>query len=104
MTVPHFLELLLLSGHPQHREFCSNMKYVVLDEVHCIADQEEGPKWERIIQLLPCPFLAMSATVRTPTTYTRENKREERQIKERGDDESLGFKHLLVHCQMRSRI
>ena len=66
--MPHFLELLLMSGHPQHRDFCSNIKYVILDEVHCIADQEEGPKWERIIQLLPCPFLAMSATVRL---YTR---------------------------------
>ncbi|KAL8270192.1 hypothetical protein Esti_005867 [Eimeria stiedai] len=63
VTVPYFLELLLLSGQANHREFCSHIKYVVLDEVHCIAEQEEGAKWERIIQLLPCPFLAMSATV-----------------------------------------
>ncbi|KAL8454837.1 hypothetical protein Emed_000016 [Eimeria media] len=63
VTVPYFLELLLLSGQANHREFCSHIKYVVLDEVHCIAEQEEGPRWERIIQLLPCPFLAMSATV-----------------------------------------
>ena len=61
--MPYFLELLLLSGEEKHREFCSNIKYVVLDEVHCIGDVEEGPRIERIFQLLPCPFLAMSATV-----------------------------------------
>ncbi|CDJ41656.1 DEAD/DEAH box helicase, putative [Eimeria tenella] len=69
VTVPHFLELLLLSGHPSHRAFCSNLKYVILDEVHIISEELEGPKVERIIQMLPCPFLAMSATVGNPDSF-----------------------------------
>lgn len=69
VTVPYYMELMLLSGHPEFRDFVSHIKYVVLDEVHCIAERKEGHKWERLIQMLPCPFLAMSATVSVRCLY-----------------------------------
>ncbi|PHJ15997.1 dead deah box helicase domain-containing protein, partial [Cystoisospora suis] len=62
ITIPSILEMLLMSGGV--KEWTSNLKYVILDEIHCISEEEAGgSKWERLIQMLPCPFLAMSATV-----------------------------------------
>lgn len=63
VTVPQCLEVLLLS-----RELAgpggwrSKLKWVIFDEVHCI-NMEDGAVWERVLPLVPCPFLALSATV-----------------------------------------
>ncbi|KFG30168.1 DEAD/DEAH box helicase, partial [Toxoplasma gondii FOU] len=61
VTLPHILEMLLMSG--AFARWNLNLRYVILDEIHCISEEEGGSQWERLIKLLPCPFLAMSATV-----------------------------------------
>ncbi|KFG59517.1 DEAD/DEAH box helicase domain-containing protein [Toxoplasma gondii RUB] len=53
--------MLLMSG--AFARWNLNLRYVILDEIHCISEEEGGSQWERLIKLLPCPFLAMSATV-----------------------------------------
>eukprot|EP01117_Protostelium_nocturnum_P014372 TRINITY_DN5469_c0_g1_i1.p1 TRINITY_DN5469_c0_g1~~TRINITY_DN5469_c0_g1_i1.p1 ORF type:complete len:1744 (+),score=799.57 TRINITY_DN5469_c0_g1_i1:145-5376(+) len=60
VTVPACLEILMMS--PSRVGWTRNIKYVVLDEVHCIG-QENGEVWQRLLLMLPCPFLALSATI-----------------------------------------
>jgi len=52
---------LLLS--PSAQDWVKRLKWVVFDEVHCIGEQEGGDQWEHCMQLVPCPFIALSATV-----------------------------------------
>lgn len=67
MTVPECLEALLLA--PEHAAWAQRIRYVILDEVHCISTSEEGRMWERILLLANAPFLALSATVGEPETF-----------------------------------
>ncbi|PFH31606.1 DEAD/DEAH box helicase domain-containing protein [Besnoitia besnoiti] len=67
VTLPHILEMLLMSG--AFARWNVNLRYVILDEIHCISEEEGGSQWERLIKLLPCPFLAMSATVGNPDSF-----------------------------------
>jgi len=67
VTIPHIFELLLFS--PEHHDWVKRLKYVVFDEIHCIGEKEGGIQWERVMQLIPCPFLALSATVANPTEF-----------------------------------
>jgi len=63
VTVPQCLEILLMS-----RELAgpggwrSKLKWVIFDEIHCI-NMDDGAVWERLLPLVPCPFMALSATV-----------------------------------------
>ncbi|EGD81589.1 hypothetical protein PTSG_02304 [Salpingoeca rosetta] len=60
VTVPECLEhLLLMAGDEgwKHR-----IKWVILDEVHSVS-LNEGFFWERLLTLIDCPFLALSATI-----------------------------------------
>jgi superfamily II RNA helicase len=41
----------------------------VFDEVHCIGNREEGVFWEQALELIPCPFLALSATIGDPKRF-----------------------------------
>lgn len=61
VTVPQCLEILLLS--PTHQNWCNNIKYVVFDEIHSIADRGSGEVWEHLFSLINCSFLALSATI-----------------------------------------
>lgn len=61
VTIPHILEMLLLS--PSTQDWVKRLRWVVFDEVHCIGEQEGGDQWEHCMQLIPCPFIALSATV-----------------------------------------
>ncbi|XP_955365.1 dead/deah-like helicase, putative [Theileria annulata] len=63
VTVPTVLEKLLISMRNNEANFISRLEYVIFDEVHCIADLELGSFLERCIHLIPCPFLALSATI-----------------------------------------
>mmetsp|Transcript_59948 Transcript_59948/g.97036 ORF Transcript_59948/g.97036 Transcript_59948/m.97036 type:complete len:1938 (-) Transcript_59948:58-5871(-) len=67
VTVPHILEMLLLS--PSNQDWVKRLRYVVFDEVHCIGEQEGGVQWEHSMQLIPCPFIALSATVADPSFF-----------------------------------
>lgn len=67
VTIPHILEMLLLS--PSNQDWVSRLRYVVFDEVHCIGEQEGGVQWEHCMQMIPCPFLALSATVADPSFF-----------------------------------
>lgn len=66
ITVVECLELLLLNAG-----WGSRLKYVILDEVHCIGTttEESSPSWERVICMLHCPFIALSATVGNPNEF-----------------------------------
>lgn len=67
VTIPHILEMLLLSA--EFQDWVSQLRYVVFDEVHCIGEQEGGEQWEHCMQLIPCPFIALSATVADPSFF-----------------------------------
>jgi len=67
VTIPHVLEMLLLS--PSAQDWVKRLRWVVFDEVHCIGEQEGGAQWEHSMQLIPCPFIALSATVADPSFF-----------------------------------
>ncbi|XP_069688132.1 probable ATP-dependent RNA helicase DDX60 [Periplaneta americana] len=66
VTVPECLELLLLS--PRRHDWVQRLKYVIFDEIHCLAGQAGGFSWECGLLLIRCPFLALSATIDEPET------------------------------------
>lgn len=55
------LRNMLFAGSPD----IDDVGYVVLDEVHYLADRERGPVWEEVILTLPehCRLIGLSATV-----------------------------------------
>ena len=60
VTVPECLEhLLLVAGQDGWKQ---RIKWVILDEVHSIS-LDQGHFWERVLTLIECPFLALSATI-----------------------------------------
>ncbi|EZG67215.1 putative helicase [Gregarina niphandrodes] len=63
ITVPSAFQAILSSKQQQHRDWQKKLKYVIIDEVHCIGDEKLGKDTENLVQLLPCPFMALSATV-----------------------------------------
>ncbi|PRP77679.1 hypothetical protein PROFUN_00540 [Planoprotostelium fungivorum] len=60
ITVPACLEILMLN--PAKLNWTKTIRYVVLDEVHCLG-QENGEVWQRLLMTINCPFLALSATI-----------------------------------------
>jgi hypothetical protein len=64
VTVPECFELLLLSSH--RYDWVRSLRYVIFDEIHCLAGQAGGFAWESSLLLIRCPFLALSATVEDP--------------------------------------
>lgn len=60
---PECLEILLLSNTDSARLWRSRLQYVVFDEMHHLGDADTGATWERCIHLVPCPVIALSATV-----------------------------------------
>jgi len=67
VTIPHILEMLLLSRTNQ--DWVKRLKWIIFDEVHCIGEQEGGVQWEHNFQMIPCPFIALSATVADPSFF-----------------------------------
>ncbi|KAG5486979.1 hypothetical protein CUR178_08406 [Leishmania enriettii] len=61
VTLPEVLETLLMS--PKYREWTKRLDYVILDEIHTMESSGNGDVWERVLALLPCPFVALSATL-----------------------------------------
>ncbi|ORC93363.1 ATP-dependent DEAD/H RNA helicase [Trypanosoma theileri] len=61
LTVPEAFETMLLS--PKYTDWVELIDYVILDEIHSMESSGNGDVWERILALLPCPFVALSATL-----------------------------------------
>lgn len=61
VTLPEVLETLLLS--PKYKDWTTRLDYVILDEIHTMESSGNGDVWERVLALLPCPFVALSATL-----------------------------------------
>ncbi|XP_040274578.1 probable ATP-dependent RNA helicase DDX60 isoform X1 [Bufo bufo] len=68
VTVPQCLEILLLAPHRQ--EWVKRIKYVILDEVHCLGGEIGAETWDHILSMIRCPFLALSATISNPEHLT----------------------------------
>ena len=68
VTVPHILQIMLLS--PAHATtWAPRVKRIILDEIHCIGQSEDGAVWEQLLLLAPCPIIALSATVGNPREF-----------------------------------
>ncbi|KAG1807233.1 hypothetical protein EV424DRAFT_1474227 [Suillus variegatus] len=68
------------------------LKYVVLDEIHTIGQQEGGAVWEQILLLCPCPIIGLSATVGAPEKFNEWLE----SVQKAG-----GFQHKFVHYPYR---
>lgn len=68
VTVPEMLSILLLSP-PLARTWVPRLKWIILDEIHSIGQQEGGAVWEQIILMAPCPIIGLSATVGKPEQF-----------------------------------
>jgi len=60
ITVPACLEVLMMN--PSKLGWTKTIRYVILDEVHCLG-QENGEVWQRLLMSINCPFMALSATI-----------------------------------------
>ncbi|KAJ3492609.1 hypothetical protein NLG97_g5275 [Lecanicillium saksenae] len=71
VTVPHILQIMLLapSNAETRNSWSSRVKRIILDEIHCIGQAEDGVIWEQLLLLAPCPFIALSATVGNPLEF-----------------------------------
>jgi len=52
----------------RYDSFIKKVKYVIFDEVHCVGSAG-GELWEQLLILIPCPFLALSATLGNPEHF-----------------------------------
>jgi hypothetical protein len=69
VTVPHVLQILLLSG-THANSWSSRVKRIVFDEIHSIGSAEDGVVWEQLLLMAPCPIVALSATVGNPDEFS----------------------------------
>jgi len=63
---PRCLEELLLSSDPDVLAWREQLVYVIFDEVHCLSTD---PVWERLLAMVSCPFIALSATIGNPQHF-----------------------------------
>ncbi|KAF8137669.1 hypothetical protein EV363DRAFT_1581223 [Boletus edulis] len=68
VTVPEMLAIMMLSP-PLAKVWAPRVKYIILDEIHTIGQQEGGSVWEQILLLAPCPIIGLSATVGAPEKF-----------------------------------
>ncbi|KAG8870515.1 hypothetical protein FRB97_009692, partial [Tulasnella sp. 331] len=62
ITVPEVLASMLLSP-TLAKVWTPRLRWIILDEIHCIGQQEGGAVWEQLICMAPCPIIGLSATV-----------------------------------------
>ncbi|KAG8921610.1 hypothetical protein FRC01_000166 [Tulasnella sp. 417] len=62
VTVPEMLAIMLLSPVLAD-EWVPRLRWIVLDEIHSIGQQEGGAVWEQLILFAPCPVIGLSATI-----------------------------------------
>ena len=61
ITTPEFFEVLLLS--PSFNKIYENIKLLIFDEIHLLADQQRGSSIEHIFHFISCNFFGFSATL-----------------------------------------
>ncbi|KAG1852486.1 hypothetical protein F4604DRAFT_1296933 [Suillus subluteus] len=91
VTVPEILAIMLLSP-PLAKTWTPRLKYIILDEIHTIGQQEGGAVWEQILLLSPCPIIGLSATVGAPERFNEWLE----SVQKAG-----GFQHKFVHYPHR---
>lgn len=62
VTTPECFEMLLLSA--EYQRWCQRIRYCIFDEIHCMSGELGSEVWERIILLINCPMIGLSATVK----------------------------------------
>ncbi|KAJ3108404.1 hypothetical protein HK100_003447 [Physocladia obscura] len=62
VTVPAMLQIMLLQSNVAG-SWIPRIKRVIFDEIHCIGELDGGVVWEQLLLMVPCPILALSATV-----------------------------------------
>ncbi|KAG8216977.1 hypothetical protein J3R82DRAFT_7282 [Butyriboletus roseoflavus] len=87
VTVPEMLAIMMLSP-PLAKVWTPRVKYIILDEIHTIGQQEGGSVWEQILLLAPCPIIGLSATVGAPEKFNTWLEA----VQKAG-----GFQHTFVH-------
>lgn len=66
VCTPAMLEILLLS--PVQQQWRRNLKWVIFDEIQEVASEQEGAEaLRRVISMVECSILALSATLSNPT-------------------------------------
>lgn len=88
LTVPETFETMLMS--PKYAEWVELIDYVILDEIHSMESNGNGDVWERILALLPCPFVALSATLGETQELCGWLNRVQGRLKEQQISESAG--------------
>ncbi|KAG1725082.1 uncharacterized protein EDB91DRAFT_1267695 [Suillus paluster] len=91
VTVPEILAIMLLSPLLA-KTWTPRLRYVILDEIHTIGQQEGGAVWEQILLLSPCPIIGLSATVGAPERFNEWLE----SVQKAG-----GFHHKFVHYPHR---
>ncbi|XP_065837258.1 probable ATP-dependent RNA helicase DDX60 [Oscarella lobularis] len=94
VTVPEVFDILLLSVVAQ--KWVQRVKYDILDEVHCLGDEGRGMVWERLLLLVPCPFLALSATIGNPDRFRRWTETVQRAKSDKSTAKASKV-HLVIH-------
>lgn len=61
VTLPETFEAIMMS--PRYQTWAKRIKYVIFDEIHSIEGTGNGDVWERLLMLVRCPFVALSATL-----------------------------------------
>ncbi|KAF5370269.1 hypothetical protein D9758_006936 [Tetrapyrgos nigripes] len=69
ITVPEVLSIMLLSP-TLAKNWLPHLRWVCLDEIHCIGQQEGGSVWEQLILMAPCPIIGLSATIGDPQMFS----------------------------------
>ncbi len=45
------------------RNWTQRLRWIILDEIHTIGQQEGGAVWEQLLLFAPCPIIGLSATI-----------------------------------------
>ncbi|KAG8944709.1 hypothetical protein FRC04_001608 [Tulasnella sp. 424] len=91
VTVPEMLAIMLLSPVLAAR-WIPRLRWIVLDEIHTIGQQEGGAVWEQLILFAPCPIIGLSATIGNPEEFSRWLE---------SVQEQHGFKYALIQHKHR---
>ena len=61
VTVPHMLQIMLMSS--SNKNWVPRIKTIIFDEVHSVANADDGLVWEQLLMSAPCQIVALSATI-----------------------------------------